>query len=244
MANYKIKTMANFNHVKAQEYEMNYQRGYIAKHFKKQYDEWLVNKEFQKDGLIPSILSLMWEHNFFNGDLEAIQAFINHIKGKISLDIGCGCIPWTKDTWDVKKQYMMDPLAYKYKAIEIELFGDSFFEGTQIYANPAEEIKTELINTIDGFIFCRNAIDHSADPLSILNNISDYAMKGCYLLFWCDIWHVMGGDDGHHSITKSIPVMDKIFKGLGFKKIITMDKIRIGNELERFVEYGGVFIKE
>lgn len=36
-------------------------------------------------------------------------------------------------------------------------------------------------------------------------------------------------------------VMDSIFKGLGFKKIIQQNPIRSGDE---FIEYGGVFIKE
>ena len=49
-----------------------------------------------------------------------------------------------------------------------------------------------------------------------------------------------GGDDGHRCITKSTNLMDKLFIGLGFEKIIKMNTIRDNN----YIDYGGVFIKK
>jgi len=56
-------------------------------------------------------------------------------------------------------------------------------------------------------------IDHCEDPLKILHNIPEYAAPGCYLYFWCDIWHLTGLDEGHHNITHSEAMMEKIFQG-------------------------------
>ena len=236
--------MNTFDFNAAQSFELSAHRGHMLNVFKKEYERLQADKQTYKDGLDPVILSERWEHNFFNGNLEHIAKFIDFIKDKKSLDVGCGCIPWTKDTWKVKHQIMLDPLLSSYNSLEKELFGCSFFDECETHNTPAENIIESLVNTVDGFIMCRNTIDHSDDPLSILNAISKYAMDGCYLLFWADIWHYYDKndckDDGHHSITHSAEVMDKLFNGLGFKKIIAMNTIR---DPLSFIDYGGVFIK-
>ena len=232
--------MVNFNHEDAQRFELDFQRQHIAKVFERRYEEWCANKRNQGNVLNPVKLMTQWENNFFNDDADAATTFIAHIKDKSSVDIGCGSTPWTRHTWTVKKQYIIDPLADQYKLIERDLFGTSFFEDSTIYSQNAEERIDVLVNNIDGFIFFRNALDHSDDPLRILNSVSDYAMSGCYLLFYSHIWHSNGGDRGHRCITRSTPVMDKLFKGLGFCKIINQKSIKDAN----YIEYGGVFIKE
>jgi hypothetical protein len=225
---------------KAQEFELNCHIGYCMDNFCRFFNQ-LEDDKLKFVELDSQNLSLRWEHNFFNGDLEKIQLFINHIKGKSSLDIGCGCIPWTKDTYNVKKQIAIDPLLSQYKNFENKTFGTSFFENFETHSIPAEYCVESLVGKIDGYIMCRNTIDHSEDPLSILNTMSKYAASGCYVLFWADIWHHDGGDVGHHSITKSPEIMDSIFKGLGFKKLVTMNSIRSS---DTFIDYGGVFVKE
>jgi hypothetical protein len=231
--------MSNFNHKDAQIFELDFQRGHIIKVFKERYDEWVNNKQIHGNVLDPTKLLKQWEDNFFDNDIKAVSTFINHINNKVGVDIGCGSTPWTRHTWTVSKQYIIDPLANQYKSIQRELFKTSFFEDAIIYSQNAEEKIDALVNGVDGFIFFRNALDHSEDPLRILNNISDYAIPGCYLFFYSDIWHENGGDRGHRCITRSTHVMDKLLKGLGFRKITNQKPIKNSN----FIEYGGMFIK-
>jgi hypothetical protein len=141
----------------------------------------------------------------------------------------------------IKSQIAIDPLINQYIQIENELFNCTFFDNFKVYDTPAEMLVEELVDNVDGYIICRNTIDHSEDPFSILNVISKYAKKGCYFLFWCDIWHINGGDTGHHCITHSNEVMDNFLNALGFEKIITMNSIR---DSKQFIDYGGVFIKK
>lgn len=239
--------MEGFIHTKAQIFEFDYHHQMMKEHFKRFSVELAEYKKQYKGGLNPQTLSEMWEGNFFDikkeTDLKEMELFIEHIRDKKCLDIGCGWAPYTRYIWTCGQKYMIDPLVSKYKEMEHSSLGYTFFDDAIIYSIGAEEIIPELINSIDGFIFCRNAIDHSEDPLAILNAISEYAMKGCYLLFWSDIWIPTGGDVGHRCITKSIPVFNKLFNGLGFKKIISLENNPVRKKNET-TEYGGVFIKE
>jgi hypothetical protein len=73
------------------------------------------------------------------------------------------------------------------------------------------------------------------DPLAALEAIGAYAVPGCYLLLWSDIWHLDGGDVGHRNITKSASVLDRMLDGLGF------DIFQNGAELrnsDQCIEYG------
>jgi hypothetical protein len=104
------------------------------------------------------------------------------------------------------------------------------------YALPGEETVPELVGAVDGCIVCRNALDHTDDPLMVLNNIADYAAPGCYFLFWTDLWHLAGLDEGHRNITKSIAVMDRLMDGLGFELLKRGATVR--SEAEGYIEYG------
>jgi hypothetical protein len=88
---------------------------------------------------------------------------------------------------------------------------------------------------VDGSLICRNCLDHCEDPFAVLFNISEYAAPGCYLLLWSDIWHLAGTDPGHHNLTKTEAMMDKIISGLGFEILRICSKIRDPSE---YVEYG------
>ena len=75
----------------------------------------------------------------------------------------------------------------------------------------------------------------------ILQRISEYAAKGCYVLFWSDIWHLMGEDGMHRNITKSQHAMASIFAGMGFRLVHLSQPIRDPKEL---LEFGAIYIKE
>jgi hypothetical protein len=158
----------------------------------------------------------------------------------MSIEIGCGSYPDTNYLWSIKDRRVIDPLAERYKVFEEETFKKSFFEGFKIYNQQAEDRIDELVGAVDGMIFCRNALDHTADPLSILENISDYAMSGCYLLLYTDLWHFSPTGDAHRCITKSVNVFDKLLKALGFRVVVYTKPHRESN----FIEYGAVLIKE
>jgi hypothetical protein len=93
--------MNKFNFDNAQAFEFEAHKQHIKNVFKKDWDN-LKNDKQAYNELDASLLSKRWEHNFFNGNLDNIKVFIEHIKDKTSLDIGCGCIPWSKDTWVLK----------------------------------------------------------------------------------------------------------------------------------------------
>lgn len=223
----------NFNFEKAQQYELSWQKQYVKENFLREYDEWMQRKNTLTTGLHPA--------HFFNKNEEVFNRFLEHIKGKKALEIGCGSFPMLREAWQIEDRSVLDPLVAQYHQFQMDEFGKSFFDNLKMYPYPAEIVQEDFHGKVDGVIIFRNALDHSEDPFAILNTVSEYAVSGCYLLFWTDIWHVLGGDDGHRNLTRSHAVMDKIFTGLGFEKIITSDSIR-DNAVN--IDWGGVFIKK
>ena len=222
-----------FDFNQAQIHELSYHVRYIKNHFP---DEWEALERRKLTGDIDFDVN-----DYFEGNQEQFEIFLNHIEGKKSLEIGCGCIPDTKEFYKVKDRIVLDPLADNYKKVEEMYFNRSFFEGYTIYNQKAEERIDELVGKVDGMIYFQNALDHTDDPLSILDNVSEYAMPGCYLIFFSDIWHIIPPNAGHRSITRSVPIMDKLFRGMGFRKVFTRKPIR---DASKWIEYGAVFIKE
>jgi len=220
-----------FDFSKAQVHELNYHVRYIMNHFPKEWEDMKIRKQ---NGEIDFDVN-----DYFEGNVEQFEIFLNHIKDKKILEIGSGCIPDTKEFYNVKDRIIIDPLADEYRRAEEKYFNRSFFEGYTVYSQRAEDRIEGL--KVDGMIFFQNALDHTDDPLSILDNISEYAMPGCYLIFFSDIWHIIPPNAGHRSITRSVPIMDKIFKGMGFRKVFTRKPVR---DASKWIEYGAVFIKE
>ena len=131
---------------------------------------------------------------------------------------------------------MVDPLTDVYRTEELRVAGGTFFdEGVTTFAQPAERVIDELVGRVDGVVVCRNALDHTDDPLRILWNVARYAAPGCYFLFWTDIWHLAGLDDGHRNITRESRVMDGLLSGLGFEFLKEGASIRDPDE---YIEYG------
>ncbi len=216
-----------FDFKKAQEYELEWQKGYIKDVLPPLYNDYVNGND------TPSLQTWLPE--------EYREAFLSHLKDKRGLEIGCGSIPYLRHSYGLKSRFAIDPLIQEYKRIQEEEFGGSFFEGVELADSPAEDVSIAPDGLIDGVVICRNAIDHAEDPLKILVNISDYAAKGCYFLFWTDIWHILPPDAGHRNITRSAEVIEALLKGLGFKRL---HYIEPQHDREEHIEYGGVFIKE
>lgn len=222
-----------FDFNRAQQHELRFHSNWIVRHFPQEYDRLEKNKA---EGTINFDID-----DYFRGDKEEYDKFLNHIQGKKCVEIGCGCFPDTKEFWMIQDRSVIDPLANAYKGIEHLHFKKSFFEDFKIYNQKAEQRIDELVGKVDGMIFFQNALDHTDDPLSILDNVSEYAASGCYLIFFTDIWHIVPPNAGHRCITRSAAIMDKLFKGMGFRKV---KKRRDYRDATKWLEYGGVFVKE
>jgi hypothetical protein len=153
---------------------------------------------------------------FFGGlDLEW-HAFIRHISGKTCLEIG-SCTSSILSGWDTAaERFVIEPLADKVSAWQCENLGFSLYEGLTTYSLGADQYIEALERKVDGAIFCRNCIDHSPDWAFILSNISSYALPGCRLLLWNDIFHLDGTDSGHYDLTKDPYAMKRLISRLGF----------------------------
>jgi hypothetical protein len=222
----KPETYEAFNFMIAQAHEFNSHKKWLMDNFESEYRN-LNNLRFDID-------------EWFGNALHHFDTFRSHTNKRMCVEIGCGSFPDTNYLWHIKDRRVIDPLADKYRVFEEQTFGKSFFEGFKIYNQRAEERIDELVGKVDGMIFCRNMLDHTDDPLSVLENISAYAMSGCYFLLYSDIWHFSPTGEAHRCITKSVTVMDKLLKALGFRVVLYIKPHRESN----FIEYGAVLIKE
>lgn len=210
-----------YNYNQAQKYELDWQEAYIKSALKPEFDRWMKSK-------IDNPLA-----SWFPDPKE----FLKHTKGKTGLDVGCGSIPMLRYPCGLGDRFVLDPLADDYKRIQTSVWGGSFFDGLFVISKPAEEF---LTIKVDGVIIFRNALDHADDPLRILYNLSQYALPGCYLLFWTDLWHNDEPDPGHKNITRCTEMMDIILVALGWEFQHTIPAQRDTNVS---LEYGGVWRK-
>lgn len=173
---------------------------------------------------------------WFCGDKAASIRFIDHVKSRTNLEIGSGPVGYLAPRAWMGRRIVIDPLVNEYRSYQLKRFGKTIWSGDiHTYARSAEHVVGNLRGTIDGAIVCRNALDHTEDPLGVLAAISEYAAPGCYLLLWSDIWHLRGLTIGHRNITKSALAMDALLSGLGFEILQLGASIRAPGE---FVEYG------
>ena len=154
---------------------------------------------------------------FFDDDQTMWQAFAKGAAGKATMDIGTGPVPapvlWP---WFGEK-YAIDPLSSEYDRLCKWIFGRSWFEGIDARNAEAETLQPDLVDKIDGLIFCRNCLDHCREPYIILANISAYAAPGCALMLWSDIYHLDGHDHGHTDITTDRPGFRRVIEAMGFE---------------------------
>ena len=208
----------------AQEYEFEFTKIWTRDNYKRLRDAINNNREF----LLDFDVSLIdWKEEFFDGNQDEFLRFAYHVKNKKCLEIGSGaCGALAQWVW-IKHRTIIEPLLDKINEFMLEEFDYTWYDNRiKKYSHVAERFVPELDNAVDGFIICRNVLDHTAEPYSILENISLYAKEGCYLLLWNDLYHLDGPDDGHFNITKDVIGWKKTIQDHGFEIIseYIMDK--------------------
>lgn len=222
---------SDWAHASAQRFEIAFAENLIKKTFADLWDR--IEQERVSGGLWQSAAD-----EFFMGNEQIWNGFRDHVRDRKCLEIGSGPYGYLTPCYWIRNRIVIDPLVDEYRRIQIAVNGKTLF-GPQIvtHACPAELPIDDLINKVDGAIICRNALDHCDDPLAVLHAIGKYSAEGCYLLFWTDIWHLHGTNEGHRNITKSEGAIDALLRGLGFD-ILQRGK-RIRDPLD-FIEYGVV----
>lgn len=206
-----------FAHSVAQEYETSFSRSWLQNNFYEKYEIIQRSIEMFMCSGIMSIGRSQTLEEFFQGKESLWQEFIHQINDKNCLEIGSGPCGIANYWHFIRKWHVIDPLATEYKQMSMEMFGKTWWWHWIIsYPQNAEKLITELVGRIDGVIVCRNALDHTDDPVQVLNNIARYAAPGCKLLLWTDLCHNHGHDEGHRNITRSRELFKTMITNRGF----------------------------
>lgn len=234
-----LKSFTPEDHARAQIYEFNYAKQWMDEH-------------------IPGILSAIESNGtdavcnvgegnpnilkeFFENSPDVWYAFVDRVKDCTScLEIASGpCGAISTWNWINGIRWVVDTLAEKYEAYQQETFGASVFGdeamGVSFLDGGAENCSP--LFPIDGFIFARNSLDHSQDPIAAIRNISNIASTGCLLLYWSEVRHP-DPDEGHRDICETSEEALSLFTADGWKLIrpVHVDGVR-------GIEFGGVFEK-
>ena len=161
-----------------------------------------------------------WLDEFFDSSKNEFLKFNDEIKSKNNLEIGPGPFGFLQCLYWLKNRITIDPLLNEYRDKQIEILGESWYsdKNQKFYSQPAEIYISELENSIDGFIVCRNCLDHCQDWKKVLENISKYSKIGSYFLLWTDLTHG-SPDDGHFHITDNMDYFKNIIEDLGYEII-------------------------
>lgn len=225
--------MEKFNHRIAQSYELAHAKECMDNDFNDVYDR--IQKNKKAGGLWQSA-----DNIWFKGDKQLWDSFVNRCKYRKVLEIGSGPFGFVMPCYWMNDRVIIDPLAYAYKNYQIEKFNKTLFtDDIKTYGYAGECLVDELVGMVDGAIVCRNTLDHCQYPMKVLENISKYAMKGCYFLIWNEIWHKGKLDDGHRNITKEPDKFCEQIINLNFSNVSSESK-----ETDHAIEYTGLFIKE
>ncbi len=223
-----------FHHPLAQWYERTSNRGTARRAFLDVYEEIAANE--RRGGLWHNA-----QDQWFNGDQALFEKFVEHVRPRVSMEIGSGPFGFLAPCYWMKRRIVIDPLVDEYRRYQMKRFGKTLWTSQiETHAQGAEEVRAELVGTIDGCIVSRNALDHMSDPLTALQAMAQYAGPGCYLLLWSDIWHHDGGDVGHRNITRSRSAFEALLIGLGFMIVKQGASLR---EAHDYIEYGCIAIK-
>ena len=196
-----------FSHEKAQRYELDSARNWISEKFPGVYMDWKN----------PSSDHSRFFMEWFDNKADWIK-FVNFITNKNCLEIGSGPSGNIIYLGSAKSRSIIDPLIYDYRATQLDMFGKTWFTSDiALYPGIAEYKVSTLEGTIDGCIICRNTLDHCAEPMRVLENISKYALPGSYLLLWTDLYHIWGHDEGHHDVTRRREDFVRTINRLGFQ---------------------------
>jgi hypothetical protein len=201
----------------AQEYELRFAIEFMQTSFYKTlFNDMIAGNQKVSEGYTSDLIL----KEFFNGSKEEWQKFVTHITNKNCLDIGPSVFT-PLSTWDVaKNRYTIEPMFAQLNEWQVNNLGNSAFKDmTMNYGYNAEELIPDLVNKINGAIYCRNMLDHTPDWISVLSNIKQYAKKGCKLLLWSDLDHKGTANEGHYDITTDIPSFKELIKGFKFNII-------------------------
>lgn len=233
---------SNFNHTAAQKYELNYHINWLKQNFDKLYEETQAARSmFESHGEI-TIGEEKWLPWFFKNSDTCWKTFVNKIKDKPCLEVGTGpcgvCCKWHF----IKTWYAVDPLLTAYNQTMLEMFHKSWIpDSINMYSQSAEILIPELINKINGAIVCVNALDHVDEPLRVMDNLSEYAVPGCKLLLWADIYYPYGHDEGHRNLCKSPEIFRSWITDRNFS--IDYETTPIREKGSRSIEFGCVATK-
>lgn len=155
---------------------------------------------------------------FFPEDSSAWPRFAEHISTRTCLEIGPGPCGAMSTWWWAGKKIVIDPLADRYRELASQLCSETWWTpDITYYSECAEHLIPELEGAIDGTIVCRNALDHCAAPMLVVENIARYAAPNCVLLLWTDLWHFDGGDTGHRNISRDAAGFAADLRARGFE---------------------------
>jgi hypothetical protein len=199
-----------FDHAKAQEYEMRH-----AEQWLRENADWVWPLFDSARAGARDVHEIVFQE-FFAGSRPLWEQFAHSLDGKALLDVGSGPVP-APSLWPwPARRYVIDPLAGEYDRVVRHIFGRSWFEGITLFAEPAEHNVVELNGKIDGAVYCRNCLDHCAEPYLVLSNLASYAAPGSALLLWTDLFHLDGPDAGHSNITPDRIGFRRLIENLGF----------------------------
>lgn len=228
----------------AQKYEMRYAMEWMKGNVPDILKELRVKRLFNSTAKgCPNYI-----REFFEGSVDLWREFCGHIKDKNSIEICSGPVGalsiWKE--WMNGPIVIIDPLAEDYNNYQMLQFGESVFDeaGIILKSHRAEEMVDAFTGWADGCIVIRNSLDHCLDPKKVIENVGKYARSGCYLLFWSEIWHTKGADEGHRDVTRDPSEIEDWIKEAGFRIIREVPRV-IPKELDLgIVEYGCFAVKE
>ncbi|MDP9175921.1 MAG: class I SAM-dependent methyltransferase [Planctomycetota bacterium] len=97
------------------------------------------------------------------------------------LDVGAGALTWLGKIWPGRTVHItaIDPLGHEYDRM---LNQHDIHPPVRTIYGQAEEIVKDFGDDRFDMVFCRNAMDHSADPLKGIRNCLQAAKPGCSVL--------------------------------------------------------------
>ena len=229
-----------FSYDKAQKYELEHSIYSLKRneiHFENAYS---VFEYSRKNTLFDSDFGAATL--FFNKDIKQWEKFCQEIKDKICLEIGSGPMGLLTGWHWIRNRIIIDPLVIEFKKTSLEVFGKTFLtDDIKLYSQKAEIFIKDLDNKINGCIISTNALDHSENPILILENISKYAASGCLFFFWSTLYYPKGHNEGHRNVIESKEKFEKLLYKLGFKiiSVVSEDVLPKNDDLV----YGCVAIK-
>lgn len=228
--------MSEFNHEKAQKYELQSHVNWLKQdnNYQKILDDIKDSREGNK--VKPHYLDM-----FFKGDLRTFNNFYRDVQYATNMEIAggiCGVMPLWKN-WLSGRSISIDPLLKECDEWLKEQ-GESWFEGIELLSIGAETFQQGMFSAVDGFILWRNGFDHMDNGERAIENTAAYAAPGCKFYFWSDIKHLGEADEGHHSVVDTPEQMEQMIQDYGWTLLHRTPNI---HSPLQFVEYGGVFIK-